>query len=88
MAVQRDRRQRRRVEHGSVRPRVLAADQLVAIVIGGDDQAVMLDDLPDELVKPLVDPLGLDALAEPSSSVEQELSYLGLPPQFVVVHSS
>jgi hypothetical protein len=87
-AVQRERRQHRRVEHGAVRPRVLAADQLVAVVVGRDEQAVVLDDVGDELVEPLVDPLRLYALAEPPSGVQEEFGDLRFPPQFAVVHFS
>jgi hypothetical protein len=87
-AVQGKRRERRGIEHGAVRPRVLAADRLVAIVVRRDNDAVVLDHVSDELLEALVDPLRLDALAELPSGVEKEPGDLGLPPQFLVVHAS
>jgi hypothetical protein len=46
----------------------------------------VLKNVADQLVEPLVDALGLDAFAEPSSRVKEELGNFRLPPQFAFVH--
>jgi hypothetical protein len=85
-AVQRQRRQLRRIDDVAVAPRVLAADEVVALVVRRDDEPVVGDDVGEQLVEALVDAIGLVGLAEPAGCMEQELGQLGLSSQIAVDH--
>ena len=47
----------------------------------------MLEDIADQLVEPLVDPFGLDALTEPARGEEEELGHLRFANQLATVHA-
>ena len=76
-------RQRRRIDVLTLDPGVLAANQALALVEGGDDDPVVLDCVGQQFVKPVVDALDLERLTEVASCVEEELGRLGLAPQVV-----
>ena len=84
--VQRERRQAGRVDHVALDPRVLAADEIVALVVARDDEPVVLNDLLQELVKALVDAFRLERLAQLPSRIQQELRDLGLAREPSPVH--
>ena len=85
-AVEGKGRQRLGIHEVSLDPRVLAADQVGALVVGGDDHTVVPDDVAQELAKALVDALGLERLAQLPRGVEQELRDLRLARVLGLVH--
>ena len=85
-AVERDGRECRRVEHRALVPHVLAADEVVAVVVRRNEQTVVGEAVGEELVKALVDALRLEGLAELPGSVQQDLRDLGFPLELPVVH--
>ena len=87
LAVQGNRRQSRGIEDLALGPDVFGADEVVSLVVGRDDQAVVLDDVGEELVEALVDALRLEALAELPRRVEEELRELGFLLEFPIVHA-
>jgi hypothetical protein len=47
----------------------------------------VLEDIADQLVEPLVDPFGLDALTETAGGEKEELCHLCLANQLATVHA-
>ena len=87
LAVQWNRGQSRGIEDLALGPDVFGADEVVSLVVGRDDQAVVLDDVGEELVEALVDTLRLQALAELPRRVEEKLRELGFLLEFPIVHA-
>jgi hypothetical protein len=81
--VQLERGEGRDVEPVPVGPAILGPDQPVALVVGGDDDAVVRDDLRKKLVKAVVDALVVERVAERAGSIEQKLGDPGLSLQIL-----
>ena len=79
VAVQRQRRQDRRVELPAVDPREVAADQLRLGVERGDDHAVVRHGLGEQLAEAVVDALELERLVQITRCRQQQLGFLGPP---------
>jgi hypothetical protein len=87
VAVQRQGWKDGRVEAVAVRPGVVAAHETVAFVVRRDEDAVVRDDVGEQIAEAVVDAIRLERFAQRPRRVQQELRDPGFPLEPPLVHA-